>query len=107
MPMFTPSHIGDHVVTIPFGDVFDVPRLSEALGKPVLEWRDVKDPNSTNIDELGCWNIWEAVQEREKFPRRSPVPGHLKLGKHYPNYPAELKVDCMRQIFRIPKHHLG
>lgn len=39
---FIPSHIGGHVPPIPFGEVFDVPRLRKELGKPVLEWREVK-----------------------------------------------------------------
>lgn len=42
IPEFIPSHIGGHVPPIPFGEVFDVPRLRNELGKPVLEWREVK-----------------------------------------------------------------
>lgn len=79
-PMFTPSHVGGSVPPIDFGLVFDVPRLRQAIGKPLLEWREVKDPNSTSVDELGCWNVWEASQSREDYPRRSHVPDHLKLG---------------------------
>ena len=81
VPMFTPSHIGGHISPIDFGEVFDLARFQEGLQKPVLEWHQVKSPNSSILDEIGCWNTWEAVQEREAFPRRSPVPGHLKLGK--------------------------
>ncbi|KAF8665360.1 hypothetical protein AX16_000379 [Volvariella volvacea WC 439] len=92
MPMFTPSHIGSHVPPIPFGEVFDVPRLSKALGKPVLEWRDVKDSASNQVDDIGCWNVWEAVQSREHHPRRSPVPGHLKLDISYTTAPTWVKL---------------
>lgn len=81
LPMFTPSHIGGSVPPIDFGEVFDMSRLRSGLKKPVLEWHQVKDRNSTEIDELGCWNVWEAVQEREAFPRNSFVPVHLKLGQ--------------------------
>jgi len=80
VPMFTPSHIGGHVPPINFGDVFDVPRLRKGLGKPVLEWHDVKDRKSESLDELGCWNVWESVQAREAIPRYSHIPMHLKLG---------------------------
>ena len=80
LPMFTPSHIGGHVPPLDFGHVFDVPRLRKELGKPVLEWHEVKDRHSQEVDELGCWNVWEAVQDREAYPRRSHVPDHLKLG---------------------------
>ena len=78
--MFTPSHIGGTVPPIPFGDVFDVPRLRQSLRRPVLEWREVKDSSSREIDELGCWNVWEAVQDREHNPRHSVVPDLLSLG---------------------------
>jgi len=92
MPMFTPSHIGGHVRPIPFGDVFDVPRLRRLLGKPVLEWREVKDPQSDSIDELGCWNVWEAVQVHEAFPRDSAVTRHLNLDISYTKLPDSIKL---------------
>ena len=82
--MFTPSHVGGSAPPVDFGLVFDVPRLRTALGMPILEWHEVKDRNSETIDELGCWNTWESVQKRETFPRRSPTPGLLKLGKSFP-----------------------
>lgn len=81
LPMFTPSHIGGGVPPIAFGEVFDVPRLRKLLGKPVLEWREVKDERSDVMDELGCWNLWQAVQYRESYPRPSIVPQHLKIGQ--------------------------
>jgi len=81
--MFNPSHVGGSAPTVDFGIVFDVPRLRTALGKPVLEWHEVKDRNSGTLDELGCWNTWEAVQNRDTYPRRSWTPEHLKLGKFF------------------------
>ena len=78
--MFTPSHIGGHIPPIDVSEVFDLERFQEIVQKPVLEWHQVKSRNSTIVDELGCWNTWEAVQDREAFPRRSWVPIHLKLG---------------------------
>lgn len=80
IPMFTPSHIGDAVPPIDFGLVFDVPRLRKVLGTPILEWHEVKDRKSDSVDEIGCWNVWEASQNREDYPRRSHVPEHIKLG---------------------------
>lgn len=79
--MFTPSHIGGHVPPVDFGEVFDLVRLQEGLRKPVLEWHQVKNRNSSALEEIGCWNIWEAVQDSEAFPRHSFVPLHLNLGK--------------------------
>ncbi|RDB28949.1 hypothetical protein Hypma_015821 [Hypsizygus marmoreus] len=92
IPMFTPSHIGGAVPPIDFGLVFDVPRLRTALGKPVLEWHQVKNRHSQELDEIGCWNTWEAVQEREAYPRRSQVPEHLKLDISYTKAPTWIKV---------------
>jgi hypothetical protein len=83
IPPFTSSgHIG-FAQPIPFGDIFDVPRLREAIG-PVIEWRDLKDPASEEIEDIGCWNIWEAVQDEHKNPRHSHVPTWLNLGKLSP-----------------------
>ncbi|TFY82083.1 hypothetical protein EWM64_g1930 [Hericium alpestre] len=66
---FIPSHIGGDAGDVAFGEVFDVDLLSQAIGMPILEWDDVKDPFSKEIDELGCWSIWQAVQNREQVPR--------------------------------------
>ncbi|EED85211.1 predicted protein [Postia placenta Mad-698-R] len=85
--MFTPSHIGGDAETIPFGDVFDVPRFIRDSGVDMLEWREVKDPGSNEIEDLGCWNIWEAVQYNEHYPRRSAVPGWLGLDVSYTRAP--------------------
>ncbi|KAG6817946.1 hypothetical protein H0H87_012414 [Tephrocybe sp. NHM501043] len=90
--MFTPSHIGGAVPPIDFGLVFDVPRLRKALNIPVLEWHEVKDRHSDSIDEIGCWNTWEAVQKAESYPRRSHVPYHLKLDISYTKAPSWIKV---------------
>ncbi|KAF8899030.1 hypothetical protein BD779DRAFT_1431621 [Infundibulicybe gibba] len=92
IPMFTPSHIGGSVPPIDFGQVFDMARLRKELGKPVLEWYDVKDRQSDSIDELGCWNTWEAVQDHEAFPRRSSLPEHLKLDISYTKAPSWIKL---------------
>ncbi|KAI8990457.1 hypothetical protein BD414DRAFT_483706 [Trametes punicea] len=90
--MFTPSHIGGDAEPIPFGEVFDVPRFIEESGIPLLEWHEVKDPASAVVDELGCWNIWEAVQYNEHFPRRSVVPHMLGLDVSYTKAPAWIKM---------------
>jgi hypothetical protein len=84
IPMFVPSHIGGDKPTIEFGEVFDVQRLAQGIGIPVLEWHQVKNRSTDVLDELGCWNTWEAVQDREAFPRRSVVPNYLKLGELLP-----------------------
>ena len=81
MGVFTPSHIGFNMENIEFGKVFDVPRLSKLIGLPVLEWHEVKDRNSTEIDQLGCWDVWESVQTDESEPRKSRIPNIVGVGK--------------------------
>ena len=78
--MFTPSHIGGDAETIPFGEVFDIPRFIKESGIEIVEWRDVKQLPTTEVEDIGCWNIWESVQYNEHFPRRSAIPEWLGLG---------------------------
>ncbi|KAI0031409.1 hypothetical protein K488DRAFT_52104 [Vararia minispora EC-137] len=68
---FLPSHVGPGAPQIPFSDVFDIEYLSEKIGMPVLEFSDVKNMStaSEEIEEIGCWSVWEAVELREGRPR--------------------------------------
>ncbi|KAJ7648329.1 hypothetical protein DFH06DRAFT_1095752 [Mycena polygramma] len=102
IPFFVPTHVsyadgitGDDAIDVPvidFGDVFDVPRLQRDLGKPVLEWWQVKDRNSTSVDPLGCWNIWQAVSTAHKEPHYTEVPQRLKLDISYTVAPSWVKL---------------
>jgi hypothetical protein len=78
---FTRSPHTGPIEPFPFGDVFDVPRLRRTLRVPILEWRDVKDPASPVLDDIGCWSIWMTVQNQDNSPRGSPTPSDLKLGE--------------------------
>ncbi|KAL1951501.1 hypothetical protein VTO73DRAFT_650 [Trametes versicolor] len=90
--MFTPSHIGGDVPPIMFGEVFDVPRFNEESGIQIVEWYEVKDPESQVVDDLGCWNVWEAIQYNEHHPRGSVVPEQwLKLDISYTKAPGWIK----------------
>jgi hypothetical protein len=62
------------------GDVFDLPRLSDTLGIHIIEWIDVKDMDSPVLDTLGCWNIWQTVQQNGANPRHSVAPEDIGLG---------------------------
>ena len=83
IPPFAPSHVANDGGFPPFGDIFDVPRLASAINAPVLEWRDVKQENSTAFDELGCWTIWGLVGSTSGEPRGSKIPYRLGLGMLY------------------------
>ena len=51
------SHVGLAAGSLPFDKVFDLDVLSENIGLPVLQWHEVKDPSSREVEEIGCWNI--------------------------------------------------
>jgi len=65
---FTPSHVGGDAGNVLFSDVFDIEYLSKSIGIPVLEWHEVKN-SSEEIEDIGCWSVWQAVQVRESKPR--------------------------------------
>lgn len=91
LPKFTATHIGYHRPGLAFGDVFDLPRLRKALGRQVLEWRDVKDEKSEILDDLGCWSVWLSVSS-ESRPRGEAVTRSLKLDVSYTKAPAWVKM---------------
>ncbi|EMD41919.1 hypothetical protein CERSUDRAFT_110476 [Gelatoporia subvermispora B] len=92
LPMFIPSHIGGDAGDISFGEVFDVPRFIRDSGIPAVEWSEVKDPQSEELEPLGCWNVWEAVQYNEHHPRHSWVTPKLGLDVSYTTAPDWVKM---------------
>ncbi|KAI0785042.1 hypothetical protein C8Q75DRAFT_723287 [Abortiporus biennis] len=91
---FTPSHILQDGVAPPiaFGEVFDVPRFIQDSGIPMVEWDDVKDPDSPVVDDLGCWNIWQAVQYNEPSPRPGALPDWIGLDISWTKAPDWVKL---------------
>ncbi|PPQ99550.1 hypothetical protein CVT24_005338 [Panaeolus cyanescens] len=92
IPFFTPSHIGSQVPPIDFSEVFDMKRLRRDLRRPILEWHEVKKRNSTSLDDLGCWDVWRAVQDRDNNARYSPTPDLLRLDISYSKAPSWIKI---------------
>jgi hypothetical protein len=88
-----PSHIRGNAEAIRFGDVFDLPKLRRALGKPVIEWDDVRDVDSPNYDILGCWNLWAVVNKDIESPRGSYLTEWIGLGEHF-SFPAFVFTVC-------------
>ncbi|TFY70546.1 hypothetical protein EVG20_g2459 [Dentipellis fragilis] len=88
---FIPSHIGGDAGSVPFSEVFDIDYLSQAIGMPVLEFDDVKDSNSTEIDELGCWSVWQAVQTHESPPRLTYALEHNGIDISYTSAPKSVQ----------------
>jgi hypothetical protein len=82
---FTPSHAiaGRHDAgNINFGEVFDLDYLSEAIGIPVLEWHEVKNLTTKEVENVGCWSIWQAVQTRDSEPRQGNALDLQGLGEY-------------------------
>ncbi|KIM88674.1 hypothetical protein PILCRDRAFT_813643 [Piloderma croceum F 1598] len=92
LPPFVPLHIGGDAGSIPFGDVFNTTRLGQAIGIPVVEWRDVKRPGSHILDEIGCWDVWQPTQYEEQQPRGSRVTEQLNLDISYTRAPDWIKL---------------
>ena len=51
--------------------MFDVDYLSEKIGVPVLEWHEVKNLTTPDVEveDIGCWSVWDAVQSRDPGTR--------------------------------------
>ncbi|KAJ7361204.1 hypothetical protein DFH08DRAFT_843459 [Mycena albidolilacea] len=92
LPVFTSTHLPPDTPPLPFGEVFDLPRLRTALGLPILEWRDVKEKDSEVLEDIGCWNVWESVQFNDKAPRHSSVTEKLNLDISYTKTPQWIKM---------------
>ncbi|KIO28492.1 hypothetical protein M407DRAFT_22382 [Tulasnella calospora MUT 4182] len=58
LPPFSPMHVGYEAENFHFADIFDLPRLRAAIGYPIIEWHDLKDPTGNTQDVLGCWSCW-------------------------------------------------
>ena len=54
---FVPAHMHGNPGSIPVSQVYDIPRLAEALRSPIIEWSDIKNRSSGVTEELGCWSL--------------------------------------------------
>ncbi|TDL27888.1 hypothetical protein BD410DRAFT_781803 [Rickenella mellea] len=94
LPPFIPSHLPLSTPPIRFGEIFDLPRLSKDSGVRVMDFSDVKDPQSESLDDIGCWSIWATANpsggtrgSRSAFavnldPSYTPIPRDAKLYPH-------------------------
>lgn len=97
LPMFMPSYLMLNSLStdrtpLNFGDVFNITHLRQAIGKPILEWQDVKASNSTLLENLSCWSVWQTIQTVDKAPRQSFDPWKLKLDISYTKTPDWVKM---------------
>ncbi|KAJ7269244.1 hypothetical protein B0H12DRAFT_1094832 [Mycena haematopus] len=92
LPPFMSTHLPENTPPLFFGEAFDVQRLRNSLGSPLLEWREVKKTDSEVLDDIGCWNVWETVQYNDKAPRHSAVHDKLRLDISYTKTPEWVKM---------------
>lgn len=100
LPPFTPNWLhfredeesGHLHRSIPFGQVFNVSRLTHALHRPILEWKDVKNPNSTHVDDIGCWSLYQTTS-REGLVRESRAPSLIGADISYTPMPRAVKMN--------------
>ena len=85
---------------LPFGQIFNITHLRNALRRPVLEWLDVKylpsptsiaDPLDSEREELGCWST---RQEAHPEPVRPHIlHNNLRLDISYTRIPAHTRYN--------------
>ncbi|KAG8913084.1 hypothetical protein FRC01_004753, partial [Tulasnella sp. 417] len=96
--------VGVGAESLSAGSFFDLPRLSEAIRHPVLDWQDVKrgrfnrpwnrtDTISHDDDEvLGCWSIVQTFDESKQPIDREGGPLFLHLDAQYTAVPPTVKL---------------
>jgi hypothetical protein len=101
---FTPSHIGGDAGNVLFGEVFDIDYLSDKIGMPVLEWHEVKNLSTQppEIEDIGCWSVWQAVQVREPTPRITNALPLQGLGEHMHATEQVVKLIYLRKTYHLP-----
>ncbi|KZO90789.1 hypothetical protein CALVIDRAFT_374962 [Calocera viscosa TUFC12733] len=84
---FVPSHLSLSAGYLPFSEVFDIPRLARELHTPVLEWSDVKSPESEVGEVMGCWSTWMGWGFGGGNARGGWVPDTFELDVSYTPIP--------------------
>ncbi|KAJ7493304.1 hypothetical protein B0H11DRAFT_956715 [Mycena galericulata] len=94
IPRFTPRHLQSSSSELDFGEIFDIPRLQEAINLPILQWSQVKEPDSQYIDELGCWNVQNTMRHTSGLYHGPPNSLNIDVSYTTPpewiQYPSEL-----------------
>lgn len=81
LPPFTSEpHLPPEASWRKVGEVFDIPRWSQALNKDVIEWGDLKIPSQDVKEEVGCWSVWATTNIQEGLPRGIHVSRYTSLG---------------------------
>lgn len=62
--------------------IFDLPRLSREIGNQVIDWADVKDSKSREMEVLGCWSVYMVQDMFEKKPRYTRNLWSVQIGAY-------------------------
>ncbi|KAF8575748.1 hypothetical protein K439DRAFT_1397924 [Ramaria rubella] len=54
---FVPGHMHGNPGFLAVSEVYDLPRLADALRMPIIEWSDIKDRSSHELEDIGCWSL--------------------------------------------------
>ncbi|EIN08127.1 hypothetical protein PUNSTDRAFT_102890 [Punctularia strigosozonata HHB-11173 SS5] len=97
IPPWMPNRLLDANVQkpLPFGEVFDVPRLARKLRRPVLEWHQVKDYSAGDsvLETIGCYTVWGSVKPGEsRDPSPSSLIPLLNLDISWNNMPSSISL---------------
>ncbi|KAJ6457903.1 hypothetical protein C8R45DRAFT_1110247 [Mycena sanguinolenta] len=79
LPQFRPVPLAGNTSGIDFSDVFDMARLRKDLKTPILEWREVKELENENVEDLGCWDIQYKTWEADNAALEPPVELNLDV----------------------------
>jgi hypothetical protein len=63
---FYPAHMAHgNPGYLPVSEIYDLPRLAEALRIPILEWTDIKNRSLHELEdereEIGCWSLVQTL----------------------------------------------
>lgn len=96
IPTFATTHgISVDEEKIRFSEVFDLQRLQKELRMPVIEWGDVKQNTSVEVDEIGCWSSWLGLKPESSNspPIWTAIPHWLKLDISYTPAPRWINLS--------------
>ncbi|KAF8160717.1 hypothetical protein B0H34DRAFT_349230 [Crassisporium funariophilum] len=101
IPPFGPDHhISGEAGALPFGQIFNLTRLRQAIRQPVLEWLDVKDlpsarsiskPADSELEQLGCWSTRHGNDP--KPARVASVMNNLQFDVSYTRAPTAARLN--------------
>nr|GAT53042.1 predicted protein [Mycena chlorophos] len=95
-----PQHVGagydaEHQPkNLDFSEAFDIPRFTKLTGVDVLQWSQVKNASTDDIDTLGCWDL-ESLNGRG--PHIAQTIDQLRIDISYTPAPTWAKLNPQKE----------